>query len=489
MEVKTYIQNLLLGKSIEIKTNRSSLLDEFSNNPTNSILVKSIFENQEKIMINWNIKNRVADIQTQHIVIPNAKELVPYLAKIDFVALNLTDLIDEKFEGLDDLGLSFNKLTYTIEGTPTKSGDVKFKLLYKIKGEDETTPLNEKLISLIINPDPRSLWVLKPSNQKAIFAKPDDIQAIDKLGERKIVVSSKRGRSHGKEFENTGFGLARDDDFAFKYFEKTQWSLVAVSDGAGSAYLARIGSKIACDSVIEYFEQVADIEKMQEFEDKISEYNQEKSEEKLKEIQILSKQNLYKASVYVHNKLKEFAEQTFITNPELFNDPKAKNKIDYLHSTLIFTLHKKYEFGYLIQSFGVGDCPIAVMNVDKTETTLLNWLDVGEHGGGTRFITQPDIFINEDRPVSTRFNFKIIDDFSFLFLMTDGIYDAKFEVEANLEKHVKWIEFLEDLDGKNEENKKVEFNKDNSEIANQLSKWMDFWSPGNHDDRTLAIVF
>ena len=89
----------------------------------------------------------------------------------------------------------------------------------------------------------------------------------------------------------------------------------------------------------------------------------------------------------------------------------------------------------------------------------------------------------------TRFNLKIIEDFSYLFLMTDGIYDAKFVVEANLEKYKKWTEFLEDLDGKNDENIKVEFSKDNSEIANQLSKWMDFWSAGNHDDRTLAIVF
>jgi hypothetical protein len=102
--------------------------------------------------------------------------------------------------------------------------------LYKIKGEMKLTPLNEKLISLVINPDPKSLWVLKPSNQEAIFAKPDDIEVFDKLGEKNIVVSSKRGRSHGKE-EST----FRDDDFAYKYFEKTQWSLVVVSDGAGSA--------------------------------------------------------------------------------------------------------------------------------------------------------------------------------------------------------------------------------------------------------------
>jgi hypothetical protein len=130
-----------------------------------------------------------------------------------------------------------------------------------------------------------------------------------------------------------------------------------------------------------------------------------------------------------------------------------------------------------------------VMNFDKTETTLLNWLDVGEHGGGTRFITQPDIFVNSDRHISTRFNLKIIEDFSFLFLMTDGIYDAKFEVEANLEKHEKWLDFLDDLAGKNADKTKVEFISDNSEITKQLSNWMDFWSPGNHDDRTLVIVF
>jgi serine/threonine protein phosphatase PrpC len=480
---KTYIQNLLKGKSIEIKSNRITFFDEFVNDPINIELVKAIFSNQEKIMKNWNILNRIADIQTQHIIIPNAKELIPYSAKIDFAALNLNDLIEEKFEGLEAFGLYFNKMTDTIEGVPTKSGDVKFKFLYKIIGEEQATPLHEKYISLVINPDPKSLWKSIPSNQELIFAKADDINVFESFGNKNILISSKRGRSHAN------VGTSRDDDFAFKHFEKSNWSLVVVSDGAGSASLARIGSKLACDAVVEYFEYVADIEKMNEFEAKILEYNHDKTEEKLSEIKFLSKQNLYKASVFVHNKLKEFAELTFKTKPELFNDPKAKNNIDYLHATLIFTLHKKYDFGYLIQSFGVGDCPIAVMNFDKTETTLLNWLDVGEHGGGTRFITQPDIFVNSERHISTRFNLKIIDDFSFLFLMTDGIYDAKFEVEANLEKHEKWLDFLNDLAGKNADNTKVDFINDNSEITKQLSNWMDFWSPGNHDDRTLVIVF
>lgn len=112
---------------------------------------------------------------------------------------------------------------------------------------------------------------------------------------------------------------------------------------------------------------------------------------------------------------------------------------------------------------------------------------MGEFGGGTRFITMPEIFTSDK--FYTRFALKIIDDFSYLMLMTDGIYDAKFVVEANLEKLEKWKEFIEDLQGNNEDNAKVVFEESNTEIANQLSTWMDFWSPGNHDDRTLAIVF
>ena len=129
------------------------------------------------------------------------------------------------------------------------------------------------------------------------------------------------------------------------------------------------------------------------------------------------------------------------------------------------------------------------MNKDKTSTTLLNWLDVGEFGGGTRFITQPEIFHSESNPMITRFNFQIHTDFSYLFLMTDGIYDAKFVVEANLEKHEKWLEFISDLDGENESKTLVEFNRENQNIGQQLSDWMNFWSPGNHDDRTLAIIY
>lgn len=482
-EVKKYIQTLLNAKGITISANRQVLFEEFVKAAECEEAVNAIVQKQNQIMEKWKIKNRIADIIAQQVVIPNATIGRVYEAKIDFQKLNLNDLIFERFESLEEIGLQFNSVNDTIEGVPTKSGDIKIKLLFKIEGESENSPINEKLISLVVNPDPKSLWKDIPSDTNDLFWKEDDISKAEKLGEKNIVVSSKRGRSH------KNVGSFRDDDFAYKHFEKTGWSVVAVSDGAGNYSLSRKGSQLACNSVIDYFENHSDIEKSKEFEAKINDYSSTKDDTILKELEILAKQSLYKATVYVHNKIKEHSEQTFNSNPQLFNNPKAKSYLDYYHSTLIFALFKKFDFGYLVLTFGVGDCPIALMNSAQTETSLLNWLDVGEFGGGTRFITQPDIFHSTEHPMVTRFNFKIVPDFSFLFLMTDGIYDPKFIVEANLEKNEKWIEFLEDLKGKNEDNIKVVFDKDNTEIASQLSNWMDFWSQGNHDDRTLAIIF
>jgi serine/threonine protein phosphatase PrpC len=482
-EVKKYIQSLFSAKGIEINPNRTAQFEEFILQQDSVDAVNLIFENQNILMNKWKIKNRITDILSQQIVIPNGTIGKPYSGHLNFEKYNLTDLIFEQFEGLEELGLLFNKTNDCIEGIPNLSGDLKFSLLFRVNGEDENEPLNRKVLQLVINPDPKSLWKDIPSDKTDKFWKEDDVSISDKIGEKNIVISSKRGRSH----ENVG--SFRDDDFAYKHFTKTGWSIVAVSDGAGSYSLSRVGSQLACNAVIDFFENHADAEKSKEFEDKIISYNETREQSILKEIEVLAKQNLYKATVFVHNKIKADAEETFKTYPELFNNPKAKSYVDYYHATFIFALFKKYEFGYVILTFGVGDCPIAVMNIEQTETTLLNWLDVGEFGGGTRFITQSDIFHSTEHPMATRFNFTIVQDFSYLFLMTDGIYDPKFVVEANLEKSEKWQEFIEDLKGKNEDNILVEFNPENTQIAEQLSKWMDFWSQGNHDDRTLAIVY
>jgi serine/threonine protein phosphatase PrpC len=467
-ETKLYIQKLFSGNNIIVANNKNQVFETFATTEENINAVKQIQALQNNIMNNWKLIARIKDIIDHPIKIPNGTVGKIYETKIDFLQFGWDDIIFSAFENLDQYGLIYNNETEIIEGTPTQSGDFKINLRFRVKGENENTELHIKPISLVINADPKSLWKDLPSNRDADYWKEDNAQAFQPLGDKHIVVASKRGRSH------SNVGSFRDDDFAFKHFEKTGWSVVCVADGAGSAKLSRQGSKIACEEVINYFAENINQESLSGFDELIKNYNDTNNEETQKSLNIFLYNNLGKAALSAHKRIQDIAN-------------KLEVPIKDFHSTLIFALIKKYDFGYAILSFGVGDCPIGLLSKDLSEIKLMNWLDVGEFGGGTRFITMPEIF-NSDK-FSTRFGFKLIDDFSYLMLMTDGIYDPKFVVEANLEKNEKWQDFISDLQGNNENKDKVVFDKENNEIANQLSTWMDFWSAGNHDDRTLAIIF
>ena len=466
-ETKRYIQSFLAQKKIDIPSHKEALFADFAANEKNVNAVKIIQENQKMIMQNWILKNRIDDILTQTVSIPNGTVNKKYDAKIDFNTLGWDDVVSFEIKGLENTGLEFNE-NDELTGTPCISGDLKITMLFRVEGETEDSPLNEKTLTLIINPDPKSLWKNLESDKSDAFWKADNEAVSDKFSDKNIVIASKRGRSHAN------VGSFREDDFEFKNLKQIGWSILAVSDGAGSAKLSRKGSNIACNAVIQYFEENFNSESLNEFDQLVVAYQKKESDETSEKISHFVYQNLSKAAHFSHQKIEEFA---------IKNGTELKD----FHATLIFALVKKYDFGYAILTFGIGDCPIALLNKDLTEIKLMNWLDVGEYGGGTRFITMPEIFQNEKFP--TRFGFEFVDDFSYLMLMTDGIYDPKFVVEANLEKIEKWNEFLEDLKGKNEDGIKVDFDKENTEIAKQLSSWMDFWSPGNHDDRTLAIIY
>jgi serine/threonine protein phosphatase PrpC len=467
VEPRAYIQRLLLSYGYDIEGRKAKLFEEFVTNENNKSAVNTIIENQKLLMDKWKMQSRINDIMQQAVLIPNANVNKPYEAKIDFDRLNWNDLSMAEFEGFEECGLTYDISNDMLKGLPDKSGDFKIRLRFKVEGEDDASAPHEKFISFVVNPDPKSLWKDKPSDKNDPFWKEDNVSAFGKLGEKSIVVASKRGRSHAN------VGSFRDDDFAFTHLERTGWNVVAVSDGAGSAKASRKGSEMACKEVIRYFTENFTEEKQAEFDSLLKEIKENK-EEGQKKLNKFVYTNLGNAALSVHKKLEQFA---------------AENKLEIkdLHSTLIFCLFKKHENDYAIMSFGVGDCPIGLLNKDMTEITLMNKLDVGDYGGGTRFITMADIFSSDK--FAGRFGFKLIEDFSYLVLMTDGIYDPKFSVEANLEKIDEWKDFFSDLKGSNPDRVTVEFKGDNPEIEKQLMSWMDFWSPGNHDDRTLAVIF
>jgi serine/threonine protein phosphatase PrpC len=75
---------------------------------------------------------------------------------------------------------------------------------------------------------------------------------------------------------------------------------------------------------------------------------------------------------------------------------------------------------------------------------------------------------------------EMVDSMSALILATDGITDAWFETEKKLEYLSNWDKLWEELEPH-------VMNENRDEGLKGLTAWMDFWSKGNHDDRTIAI--
>ncbi len=467
VDAREIIKTLLKDNNISVPRNRANLLEEFAKNEPNLRAVNAIFENKSLLINKWIVENKIADIIQHPVRILNATVGKPYEARFDFNKSKWKDIAAFEFEGLNELGLIYDEKTKQIKGVPIQSGDFKILFRFKITGEPEDSAYHEKSIPIIINPDPKSLWKNLESDKNDPYWKEDNVTQFSPLGDRHILVSGKRGRAHAN------VGSFREDDFAFKELA-AGWSLVVVADGAGSAKLSRKGSAIACNAVVDYFTEHISGENMIEFDELLQQQNNKSGDDTQKKLNHYVYNKLGKAAFHVHKKLEEFAVKEAIALKDL-------------NTTLVFTIFKKYDIGYAFLSFGVGDCPMGLLNKDISEVTLLNWIDVGEFGGGTRFITMPEIFQNQN--FATRFGFKLIDDFSYLIMMSDGIYDPKFVVEANLPDVKKWKEFLADLNGKNEDKVRIELNPGNKEITDQFLAWMDFWSQGNHDDRTLAIVF
>jgi len=450
-------------KENRIETNKvvDSTIEKLLNNVKVSELSKSINDLKARILEIFNMTKEIEEFKESHIVIPNANAKKEYAFTFDMARFPSIKI--KGIKNLELVGLEFDTENVTIFGSPTIADQIDIQIEFFNK-EDENLELNIKSIPFIVNADPKDLWLNKPSPENSRFPKEENLTYSSGFLDKKIVVASKRGRSHAHE------GTFRDDDFLVRSLSN-DWEVVAVADGAGSAKFARAGSKFATEYIIQSFDNETFL---QTLSSEVDSYFDDQSADDIKlKNKTFIINNLYKTVKQLNEALSDYA-----TSEEI--------NLKDLHTTLIFCLVKKFDFGYVILSFGVGDCPINMIGKDETDVKLLNILDVGEFSGGTRFITMSEIFSRPD--IADRFGINCFPDFSKLILMTDGIYDPKFVVESKLENLESWKNFLRDLDGENEENIKVDFVNDQN-IEVQLSNWMDFWSKGNHDDRTLAVIY
>lgn len=457
-----YIRALLQQQGIIIDENHSELFRAFVSTEANISSVRTIRLLQQNMTKEWKIIARRAEINALQLAFPNGIAGKPYQTTFDFKQYGLDDITTYSLSGFENTGLTYDTDTKIISGTPTTSGDIALTFAYNFEGEEVNSTVNQKKVTIIINPDPKSLWKDIPSDINDIYAKADQVAETACLLDFRLIAASKRGRSHANK------GSFRDDDYAYAEL-KNDWAVIAISDGAGSAKFSRKGSLLACNTIVDYFTTQFTVESASLLDEAITLYSADKSiKSKLMDIAVAH--------------LSAAAKKAYVT----INDfaLAANTSVSDFHATLAFVLVKKFTTGYAFLSFAVGDCPMAIIDQSFEWVKPLNKLDVGEYGGGTRFITMESIFKEDDFEV--RFNFEFTTNLPYLVLMTDGIYDPKFEVEANLAKAEKWKTFFEDLEGNNSEG--INVMSDDGDRHKNLSNWMDFWSPGNHDDRTLIVL-
>ena len=397
--------------------------------------------------------------------LPNARVGHPYKTLISNDFLSSGSSAECWLEGLEKTGLHFFPKKKQITGVPKNSGS--FDVHYNIREYNESAGMEElttHTLKLIIEDDYNipleevdendPYWKSDVEADK-ILVNFDDKKRLKK----DVIAASRRGYLHLEE------GKIREDDFCIRYDFDTRWYILAVADGAGKSKYSRYGSKIACNSSVNAcFEQL--IAQSRNLKKLAIKYNRRKKNHirkefagKLHNIIALSVTKAYEDIVVEATNLNRYPE-------------------DYA-TTLLLCICKKFEFGWLIGAFTVGDGAVCVFHKDNWSANLMGGI---ENDTSMRyFLTTPGIV--QPSELEQRIRFTIVNDFSALFLMTNGVSNQKFECENDLICFELWNKLWNDI------NSQVNFSGEIKDVSEQLLKWLDFWTPGKFDDCTVAMIY
>ncbi len=388
---------------------------------------------------------------------PNGIAGTPYRHEIMLNSL----MPDDPESEIKDAGLSSRDMGLTVvcengkivlSGVPKEKGSLLVWLECRVRG---AIILREEFPPITIFPNPKTLWKNLPPDASAPYQVPNEksCSRFDISG-RGIVAASKRGRSHAHD------GRFRDDDFSFDWLPETGWLIVAVSDGAGSAEFSREGARVACATFVdELTVKLSSSETNRKLEAIPEKRGQEQALERL----LLGTAHQAAENIQEVAKAKWYPAKKF-------------------SATFLGYIARKMKDEWLIVSVGIGDGAIGLVD-SEGNLFLLNEPDGGEYVGQTRFLTTPEVWQDSHRRTfSVR-----VPDFKYLCSMTDGVSDPKFETDNNLKDPGKWKALWDDLCHSSDA--PIHFERRDKTLEAELLAWLDFWSRGNHDDRTLTILY
>ncbi|CNG47236.1 PP2C family serine/threonine-protein phosphatase [Yersinia intermedia] len=381
--------------------------------------------------------------------IANARAGTPFHSEIDIALDNGEVASIQSVEFAKDIGVTFDPISSALKGTPLESGDIEMVINWSgINGQIHS----DKAI-FIVNPDPRSLWkIIDPPVNDKYFKENIDHQLLHEQSIR-IAAASRRGRSHEH------VGSFRDDDFYLSHCPDTGWSIMLVADGAGSAKNSRQGSRIVAETVGQYLTKYLGGERGHELSEKVKNWEQ------------TDQQNI--GAAFRH----QFHQASTIAVNNLKNESiAAEEAVKSYSTTLLVAVTYSCGDELFAASFWMGDGAIAAYG-PAGKVRVLGTPDSGEYAGQTRFLDEDAV---QDSEFSKRVSIGKWKDISHLILMTDGVSDPFFETDNGLLKAEKWDVLVRELSP---------VLNDIDKTSEQLAEWLNFFIPGNHDDRTIVVYW
>lgn len=343
-------------------------------------------------------------------------------------------------EGLAVLDLQLDRETQMVSGLPNKAGEFDI-LLHGTSGNNKQPAT--VVLTVNVNPDPLTLWKDIPSDQEGQFARPDTwhstLNGSDGLS---VVAASRRGRRHAHK------GGYRDDAASMRYCKSTGWWVVAVADGAGSAPLSRQGAQIAVTKMTEVLPE------------RLSQLGADAFENGNKDLC----KCMVSAAADASRQIEEDAMH-------------SNSRVTDFSTTLIATAIKRDGDEWLCVSFSIGDGGCVIWDAATSSVIPMSLADSGEFAGETRFLDSK--ILNDADNCLDRLFVHRVSSFTGIFLMTDGVSDPWFETETSLQNAEKWKGFWT-------EQLELVLTSDVAGTSARLLKWLEFFIPGEHDDRTIA---
>ena len=396
-------------------------------------------------------RSKYEDVKFQ---VDNARVGQAYQSKITVISPHDAGEISYKAESFKfpDTQFYFDEDTQSIQGQPVEANPIEFS--FQFIAEDETRSAQCRLNVIA---DPRSLWKVIEPEAGQEFVKTHLDQAMIDTPNYKIVAASRRGRSHEH------VGSFRDDDFAIHLIEDSPWSVITVADGAGSAKYSREGSRIAVEIVQNEFQRYLNPYTIDDLNNDLAKW-QVGSQDQVT-VGIATKLNQQFHHVYYE------IYKSILNQIELQATNLGANTKDF-STTLLVAVVCKLADKTFVSTFSVGDGAIALYS--ESNLRLMNDPDGGEYAGQTRFL---DRSIAQD--FTNRLKIGCFTDVDAILLMTDGISDPIFETDSGLLNLAKWQKLYAELD--------PIMQIESADTA--LLEWMHFFTPGHHDDRTMAVLW